>query len=419
MRQKLIVVSMDALIYEDLTYLSQKPSFGWLMENGAMVRRVRSIYPTLTYPCHATMASGCLPAKHGVVNNTHFAPGVVSSPWFWFHDVYQVKDIFDACKEKGLTTASIGWPSMGNHPHVDYLVGEIAHTSAKTEAEFYRDYSLTGTPQKLWDAVCAPHIHWRTEQRRVAMFNASACCEIIRRYSPDLVLLHLANPDASRHKNGVFSEKNNPALDECEEILTWLLQAVRENGAEEAYNLVITADHGQLDTWRTASPNVLFAQNGFLDVDETGKVADWRAWSHSVGMCATVYVKDPADEAGVYRLLKEHLGQGYSGIYTREEAAAEGFAGHFAFVLETDDRTAFDNRYTDPYMTDREAVAGSHGFHPDKGPRPTLIGVGPAFRPGAVLETADLTDGAPTWAAILGAELPDADGNVLHPLITV
>lgn len=417
MQQKLIVVSMDALVYEDLAYLSRKPSFKKILHSGARVERVRSIYPTLTYPCHATMATGCLPNKHGVVNNTYFEPGVVDSPWHWFHDVYRVRDIFDACKEKGLSTACVGWPSMGNHPHVDYLVGEIAHTKAKTAEEFYRDYRLTGTPQDLWDAVCAPHIHWRTEKRRVAMFNASTCCEIIRRYAPDLVLLHLANPDNARHKYGVFSEDIHPALDECEQILTWLLQAIRESGAEDAYNLVITADHGQLDTTRSVCPNVLFAKNGFLNVDETGKLTHWRAWSHSVGMCATVYVKDPADEAAVYDLLKKYLGQGFSRIYTREEAAKEGFAGGFVFVLETDGQTSFKNAFTGEYMIELGKVMGSHGFHPDKGPRPTLIGTGPAFRTGAVLETANLTDGAPTWAAILGAQLPDADGRALYELM--
>ena len=70
MRNKLIVVSMDALIYEDLTYLAQKSAFGKLLQECAMVKQVKSIYPTLTYPCHATMATGCFPAKHGILNNT-------------------------------------------------------------------------------------------------------------------------------------------------------------------------------------------------------------------------------------------------------------------------------------------------------------------------------------------------------------
>lgn len=417
--QKLLVISMDALLYEDLEYLSTQPSFRWMLENGAQVQRVRSIYPTLTYPCHATMATGCFPASHGVVNNTAFAPGTVSSPWNWFHDVYKVRDLFDAAKEKGLSTACVGWPSMGNHPHVDYLVGEIAATKATTVAEFHRDYTLTGTPQELWETVCLPHIHWRTERKRVAPFNAMVCGEIIRRYAPDLTMIHLANPDAARHQNGVFSEKNLPALDECEMILTELRNAVRDSGAEERYNIVVTADHGQLDTDRNVNPNVLFAENGFLTVDETGTVTDWRAWSHSVGMCATVYVKDPADEGAVYDLLNRHLGAGYEKIFTREEAAAQGYSGGFAFVLETDGHTGFGNAFRGDYTVPPKKPGGSHGFHPDKGPRPTILGVGPAFRKGAVLPGANLTDGAPTWAKILGLELPDADGKALNELLNV
>jgi hypothetical protein len=63
------------------------------------------------------------------------------------------------------------------------------------------------------------------------------------------------------------------------------------------------------------------------------------------------------------------------------------------------------------------ALKGSHGFHPDFGPRPFLMGFGPAFRPGAMLEHADLINGAPTYAAVLGCALPDAQGKALKDLL--
>ena len=63
MANKLIVVSIDALVYEDLEYLKTRPNFQKLLASCAQVKRVKSIYPTLTYPCHATMATGCLPAS--------------------------------------------------------------------------------------------------------------------------------------------------------------------------------------------------------------------------------------------------------------------------------------------------------------------------------------------------------------------
>ena len=413
---KLIVVSMDALIREDLEYLSQKPAFGWLLGHCAQVQQVKSIYPTLTYPCHATMATGCLPAKHGVINNNHFIPGEESPPWLWYHDAYKARDLLDACKEKGLTTACVGWPTMGNHPHADYLVGEIAATKAKTDDEFRRDYLATGTTPQLWEEACAPHIYLRTKDKCVTAFNAAACCEIIRRYAPDLVLLHTGEPDHHRHLYGVYSEKVKPALDMCEQILSDLLDAIANSGHPEAYNLVITADHGHLDTTRSSNPNVLFARHGFLQLDEQDNVVDWRAWSLSTGMCAEIFVKDAADEPAVYDLLLKNP-LGWSQIYTREEAAKEGFDGPFSFILETDDSTRFEDRWTGEVLVPHDGLRGSHGFHPDKGPRPTLLATGPAFCLGAAIANAHLTDGAPTWAAVLGVDLPDADGTVLQALL--
>lgn len=419
MAHKLIVVSMDALFADDLAYLSQKPAFGKLLSRCAWVRQVKSIYPTLTYPCHATMATGCLPSKHGVVNNTYFVPGEASPHWIWYHDAYRVKDLFDACKEKGLTTASIGWPSAGNHPHVDYLVGEIAATKAVTEEEFRRDYLLTGTTKELWDAVCAPHIHFRTEEKEVFKFNAAACCEIVRRYAPNLVMVHVGEPDHHRHLYGIASEKLQPALDMCEQFLSDILQAIADSGCTDDYNLVITADHCQIDVDQTSCPNALFARENLITLDAAGNVTDWHAWSHNTGMSATVYVKDPADEPVVYALLKENLPQlGCSRVYTQEEASAEGFAGDFAFVLETDGHTQFSDQWSCPPLAPIGHVRGSHGFHPDKGHRHPLLAIGPAFAEDTILPGAHLTDGAPTWAAVLDVSLPDADGTVLKALLS-
>ena len=415
MHKKLILVSMDALIYEDLEHLAQKPSFGKLLQECALVKRVRSIYPTLTYPCHATMATGCLPKKHGVLNNPRLEPGTVSPPWLWYHESYRCRDLVDACKEAGLTTACIGWPTMGCHPSADYIVGEIAATTAKTPEEFRRDYLRTGTTEGLWEAVGAPNVHYRTELRSPTHFNTAACRDIIRLYAPDLVLLHIGEPDHTRHLHGVFAPEVTGILDVCEWALTELLHAIRDSGFAHCTNLVITADHGQLDTVRSCSPNALFARESLLTLDEAGSVTDWKAWSDSVGMCSAIYVKHPEDIPTVEALLKRELPD--FRLYSREEAAREGYDGEFAFVLETDGKTRFENLWTGPLLTEPGAVRGYHGYHPDKGPQPPILAMGPGFRKGAVLENANLTDGAPTWAKLLGASLPDAEGRPLDEIL--
>ena len=415
MKQKLILVSMDAMIREDLEYLKTKPSFGWLFEHSARVERVKSIYPTLTYPCHATMATGCWPAKHGVLNNYMLQPGRVSPDWQWYHDCYKVPDLLDAAKACGLTTAAIGWPSMGNHPSADWIVGEIAATKAKTVAEFRADYLRTGTTPELWEEVGAPNIFWRTEQgNNVTRFNAAACCGIIRSHRPDLTILHLGEPDSVRHKFGVYAPEVREKLDQAELMLTWILDAVRDAGIEDCTNLIVTADHGQMDVTQTVNPNVHLAEHGFLTLNDDGSVKDWRAWCLSTGMSATVHVKDPADEAAVFDCLNGQAG--IERVFTRAQAAEHGYDGDFSFMLETDGRTKMENNWLGDYLVTHPAK-GYHGYLPEKGPRHPLLAAGPAFRTGAVLEHADLVDGAPTWAKVLGLELPHADGRVLEELL--
>ena len=45
MKQKhLIVISVDALVYEDLEYAKELPVFGDILENGSLIKRVKTMY---------------------------------------------------------------------------------------------------------------------------------------------------------------------------------------------------------------------------------------------------------------------------------------------------------------------------------------------------------------------------------------
>ena len=96
--------------------------------------------------------------------------------------------------------------------------------------------------------------------------------------------------------------------------------------------------------------------------------------------------------------------------------------GDFSFVLETDGYSSFANGWQTDLMELLPGVRygyteGDHGYHPDKGPRPPFIAFGPDIKSGVTLEGANLVDGAPTYAKILGIELPCADGVAMSELI--
>lgn len=71
---KMIVLSLDAMTFEDFSKARDLTGFSWFWERGALARHIRSVYPSLTYPCHAAMACGCWPEESGVFNNELFLP---------------------------------------------------------------------------------------------------------------------------------------------------------------------------------------------------------------------------------------------------------------------------------------------------------------------------------------------------------
>ncbi|NLB56692.1 MAG: alkaline phosphatase family protein, partial [Lentisphaerae bacterium] len=74
----MIILSHDALVYDDLAYLKNRPVFSHLLENGARVNTLRSIYPTVTYPVHTSIITGVYPNRHGVIDNEVLEIGALS-----------------------------------------------------------------------------------------------------------------------------------------------------------------------------------------------------------------------------------------------------------------------------------------------------------------------------------------------------
>ena len=113
---------------------------------------------------------------------------------------------------------------------------------------------------------------------------------------------------------------------------------------------------------------------------------------------------------------------GISQVYTRDAFKGMRLDGEFSFVVETDGFSSFGADWSGSgaegsRWTVSGPISGDHGFHPDKGPRPPFLAFGPDIKPGVVIEEGRLIDGAPTYAKILGVELPGADGTAFSELL--
>lgn len=102
MNQRVLVFSVDAMVYEDLQHLRSCRNTKKYFQNACGVRHIRSIYPTVTYPAHTTILTGCYPASHGVISNTHFTTGSTEYEWLWDASNVKVPDVITAAKDQGV-----------------------------------------------------------------------------------------------------------------------------------------------------------------------------------------------------------------------------------------------------------------------------------------------------------------------------
>ncbi|MBR4082043.1 MAG: alkaline phosphatase family protein [Clostridia bacterium] len=426
--RRVVVLSVDAMVFEDTELLHKLPVFSELWDKTARVERVRSIYPTITYPCHTTMMTGVYPDRHGIISNEQEIPGERKPKWTHFRQSVTAPTFFDKAKEAGMTTASVFWPVTGCDPNIDYLINEYWPQNAETsDADAFRE---SGTSEEVMQRIVLPNLPVMEGKPRKHPFSDdfiyNCSNDILRAYKPNLLAIHHANIDHYRHKSGVFTPLVEHGVHEVDHYVGNLLKAAEDAGVLEETDFFIVSDHGQMDIRRAVAINAIFAEEGLISIGENGELTDWRAWVKSGGLSALVYVKDPADEKRVYDILcrlRDDGVYGVSEVFTREEAARDHHLdGKFSFVLETDGMTTFSTEWERPLVrpltnADYRVGRATHGYLPHKGPQPTLIAFGPHIKPGVVLPHANLIDEAPTIAHVLGLDMGDVEGRILHEIL--
>ena len=429
--KKMIVISHDAMVYDDLEYLRTKPAFQYLLENGAQVKKVRTIYPSITYPVHTTVMTGKYVKDHGITGNETEVCGVRAAKWHFFHEDVKVPTVFEAAKKAGYSTGAVFWPVTGNNPHVDYLVNE--YWSQTSEEPILDAFRSAGSSETVIEKVIQPNVPLVAGHQRqhpwTDAFTMNMACDMILNFQPDFMMVHPAVIDGFRHHSGVFTDKVTQALDYTAQWTQQVIDATIKAGTFEDTDFIIMSDHGQMNTSRIVNPNVLLADAGLIDVAEDCSVRDWRAWVKSAGMTAQVYLKDPADkalEAQVADVLFRACAEGVYGIgqvFTEAETReTEGFGGSFSFVLESDGMTSFGPDWCRPMMksydlSDYRYGRATHGYLPDKGPQPTLICCGPSFKKGVAVERRPIVDITATICKVLGLDMPDIAGQPIDEIL--
>lgn len=196
-----VVISIDGL-RPDAIEAAGASNLQRMMEEGAYSLRARTIMPSRTLPSHTSMLTGVQPAVHGITWNDEQvdAQGRV-----------RVATIFDMADSAHLQTAAFFGKAKFRH---------LIHSDAPDEVEAPRGTEVILAPRMTQDVV-----HY------------------LRFSKPDLLFVHIPDPDIAGHSAGWMTLPYRWAVRRADAAVEQIRRAaVRAYGND--FVMIVTADHG-------------------------------------------------------------------------------------------------------------------------------------------------------------------------------
>jgi predicted AlkP superfamily pyrophosphatase or phosphodiesterase len=198
-----VIVSIDGL-RPDAIAAFKAPTLQRLIDEGSYTLSARTIMPSKTLPSHTSMLTGETPDRHGVLWNNAMedAPGTIEIP-----------TVFSEARAHGYRTAAFFSKSKFSHLQrpgtLDYSQAPGGWFGRWSAAETMRDVEK--------------HLGAAT---------------------PNLLFVHLTDPDAEGHAHGWMSDDYGRGVLRADAAVARLLAAADKAYGAGLYTIIITADHG-------------------------------------------------------------------------------------------------------------------------------------------------------------------------------
>lgn len=419
----MVVISFDSLSSEDYEILKKCPNFKLIMREGAYIERMDTVYPSLTYPVHTTILTGRYPKDHGIVNNTLLQPGRISPDWYWYEKDIKGDTLFKAARQKGLTTASLLWPVTAKGK-INYNLPEI-FPNRPWQNQIVISLS-TGSPLLLSNLQKRfGYIRKGLHQPALDIFVQHSASYIIKRYKPNLIMIHFTDVDTQRHRYGYSSAEAKEAVKRYDKRLGKLINTLRNCNIWDKSTIIALSDHSQIDVYKSIRLNILFKEDGLIKVDHKGKIKSWRAYLKTCEGSGYIYLKNKDDKAlqdKVKNIIAKYMNEeetGVESVYSSKEAEEFGADTNCFLMLEAKRGYHFvESLRGNVIDKTKKGLKACHGFSPGKENYTTcFIAYGKGIKKGIVLEKGNVIDIGPTIAKLMGLELKDATGKSMGKII--
>lgn len=362
----LILISFDGFRPDYLDRF-ELPNFRRVAARGARARAMIPVFPSLTFPNHYSLVTGLHPERHGIVANTFYDPSrdqtytlsdrATVSDGSW----YRGEPIWATAERQGMVAACFYWPGS------EAAIGGIRPT-------FWREFDSSTPNDERVETV----LDWLK-------------LEPARR--PHMVTLYFNDVDSASHRASLDSPDIERAALSVDRTLGLLLDGVEALLPEDRVYLVLTSDHGMVET----SAAHEMALDSLVDLSDVRVGFD--------GPVTSLHVGGDAPRA---RTLRDHLNARlrHGRAYLREELPeryryrADPRAGDVVVVMNEPWRLTSPARRR--VTRDR---FGMHGWDPAFASMHAMFLVmGPDITPGTVLPSVHNVDVYPLLTELLGLQ---------------
>ena len=429
-----LMISIDGLKPEYVTEADARglkvPYLRTLMRDGAYAEGVTGVWPTVTYPSHTTMLTGVSPAEHGIYNNLEFDPGRdFAQAWNWYAAQIRVPTLWQIAHNAGLRTASVGWPVSVGATDLDWLIPEYWRVFSSSGALNPLDRELIGAlsrPEgllKQLEPTAGPFMMGDDTSINGDEIKTRYSVEILRKYKPAFMTIHLSALDEIEHEHGPFSAEADQDLETIDKMVERLASAALQNDPSTV--IVIVSDHGFVTVTHKVNLFVPFLQAGLIQtkVDPETKsstIDSWKAEPWLAGGMAAIMMHDPNDHATEQQVrellakLAADPNNGIEAVLDRDAIKTTGGFPDAAFLVVLKSGYQTGAATSGNLVTPISGSKGSHGFSPDFPEMRAsffMSGVGIAHH--RDLGVIDMRQIAPTVAKILNLNMPSAKAEPL------
>ena len=425
-----IVIFFDAVSEDDLEFLSKQPNFSKLIKNGALIKNVESVYPSLTYPAHATIVTGKYPKNHGVINNTVLDFKNDNPDWYWYRKYIKGDTIFDLAEKSGMKTCSILWPVTARSK-ITYNMPEIFCTK-RYDNQILKS-ALAGS--KIYQVNMNKkfgYLRQGMEEPYLDNFATEVAKKTIRELKPNLILLHLIDSDSQKHKYGIENKEVIESLKRHDERLGEIIESLKLAGIYEDSTIIALGDHSQINVNNVIKLNSILMKNDLINVNGN-KIKSYKAIAKSCDGSSYIYLKNKNDVEtrkkvrDILNELKNKYSNVIEEVYNNEEIKNLGADINASFMIEAkrgyyfiDDFLGEAIEVIDESSKIKHKLRASHGYLPSRDNYKTFfIAYGKTIKKGVVLEKGKLINHGPTIAKILDIDLRDCDGIVEERILNL